>query len=397
MVTAERVAETMSELYQRLHRRPELGLHLPETVAAISEALSGLPLELHRGRTLDSLVAVLRGPEGGPVTVLRADTDALPISEAADHDPRSEVEGAMHACGHDAHAAMLVGAAHLLAAEADRLPGPVVFAWQPGEEGHDGMGAMLSEGLMELVTSLGARARTFGLHVLSDPGVPTGVFTGRPGASHASTGTFDVVFRGRGGHAAFPHLALDPLPALADFVTVLSGAAARSHDPFEPEVLTTGTITAGTAPNVIAGEAAASGTFRAYSAESAARLGALVRRVAEGAAQAHGVDASVELHDGYPPVVNDPECVTRFAAVVERTLGPGRFRPMAHPLPAGDDYGRLLERIPGAFFMLGGGIPDADGVLPPNHSPDVRLDQSVFIDGAAVLAAVVLEPEEESE
>lgn len=391
MVIPVPIADAIREVYRRLHRRPELGLELPETVETIVRSLDGLPLEVRRGSRVDSLVAVLRGPEGGPVTVLRADTDALPVQEDVEHDLRSEIDGVMHACGHDAHAAMLVGAAHLLSGAVDELPGPVVFVWQPGEEGHEGMAAMLEEGLLELVGGLGRGARTFGLHLLSDPELPAGVFTGRAGPSHASTATFEVVFRGRGGHAAFPHLALDPIPPMADFIATLNAAASRARDPFEPAVITVGSVAAGDASNVIAEEAALSGTFRAYSRETAARISGILERVAGGVADVHGVDVSTAVRDGYPAVVNDTECVEQFASAIEARFGAGRFHPMEHPLPAGDDYARLLEAVPGAFFMLGAGIPDGAGVMRPNHSSCVRFDESVLPDGAEALAAVVLD------
>lgn len=390
------VSETPGELairvYRELHRRPEIGLRVPRTLRTIEEALAGLPLELHRGEAIDSLVAVLPGPAGGPVAVLRADTDALPIEESPEHELRSEIAGAMHACGHDGHAAMLVGAAHALAASERRPPGPVVMLWQPGEEGYEGMAAMIDEGLMELVDGLGPVQRSYGLHLLSDPGVPRGVFTGRAGPSHASTATFEIALEGRGGHAAFPHLAKDPVPACAALISALNVAMTRTRDPFDPAVLTVGAVAAGDAPNVIAERAVLRGTIRAYSAASGEQIVGMVRQTADGIAAAHGLRAEVRIESGYPSVVNDAACVEHFADVVTAALGEGRFQPMRNPLPAGDDYARLLERIPGAFFMLGAGLPDASGAMPPNHSPGVRFDESVLVDGVAALAAIALDP-----
>lgn len=391
MVTASSAA-IASRVFRELHRHPEIGLRVPRTVDTIERELAGLGLDVRRGQSLDSLVAILHGVPGGPVTVLRADTDALPITESHEHDVRSEQDGAMHACGHDAHAAMLVGAAHSILASRARPPGPVVFIWQPGEEGYDGMGAMLAEGLMETIESLGEVRRTFGLHVLSDPDVPVGVFTGRAGVSHASTATFEIVLEGAGGHAAFPHLAIDPLPACAELVLALNTSMVRTRDPFEPAVLTVGTVTAGDAPNVIAAHAAIGGTFRTYSPDSAAHIVEMLNRVADGIASAHRLRATVTIREGYPSVVNDVECVEHFAEVIESTVGEGRFRRMEHPLPAGDDYARLLAVIPGAFFMLGAGVPDSAGSLHPNHSPAVQFDERVFADGIAALTAIALDP-----
>lgn len=381
-------AEVARRVYRELHSNPELGLRLPATVATIEHAIADLPLELHRGRSVDSLVAVLPGPPDGPVTVLRADTDALPIEESTEHELRSKTSGVMHACGHDAHAAMLVGAAHALVDSEMRPPGAVVFVWQPGEEGHDGMAAMLDEGLLELIEALGPTSRSYGLHLLSDPGLPIGVFTGRPGPSHASTSNFEIVLEGSGGHAAFPHLAKDPVPACAELITAIHVAMSRTRDPFDPAVLTVGAVSAGDAPNVIAERATMRGTFRAYSSDSSAQIADILQRTAAGHAAAHGLDVDVTIQSGYPSVVNDADCVERFADTITATLGEGRFQPMEHPLAAGDDYARLLERIPGAFFMLGAGLPDASGTVHPNHSPSVRFDEAVLADGIAALAAI---------
>lgn len=391
MVTVA-TSEIAHRVFEDLHRHPETGLRLPRTLETIRGALAGLPLELRQGVAVDSLVAILHGSRGGPVTILRADTDALPITEAATHALRSEEEGVMHACGHDAHAAMMVGAAHALAGARSAPAGPVVFLWQPGEEGHDGMGAMLAEGLMDTIAELGDERRTYGLHVLSDPAVPLGTFTGRPGASHAATATFEIVLHGEGGHAAFPHLASDPISALAQLVTALDVAMIRTRSPFDPGVLTVGTVSAGTAHNVIADRAVLTGTFRSYSQEAGAHITRLLHEVAAGVAGMRGLRSTVTVEPGYPAVVNDPACVRHFAEVVDTALGAGRFRPMESPLPAGDDYGRLLELVPGAFFMLGAGVPDAGGVLHPNHSPAVRFDDRVLEEGIAALAAIASDP-----
>jgi amidohydrolase len=390
---AAALAPELVRLRRELHAHPEVGLELPRTQAAILAALGrildGSPVEVHRGRRCSSLVAVLRGAAPGPTVLLRADTDALPLTEqpVADGGPVSQVPGRMHACGHDLHAAMMVGAAALLARHREALAGNVALLWQPGEEGHEGMRAMLEEGLLDLLPS--APVAAYGLHVLADQ-VPRGVFTGRAGASHASTGTFRITVEGRGGHAGFPHDALDPVPAAAEIVLALQARLTRAVNVFTPAVVTVGALHAGEAANVIPGEATMAGTVRAFSEPVAHRVPELVAEVAHGVAAAHGATVRVEYTEGYPPVVNDAAAVDHLRRAVEILYGPQRFRPLADPIPAGDDVARLFALVPGAFFLLGAAVGPVE-LAAPNHSPAARFDEGVLPDGAAVLALAAVE------
>ncbi|MBO9524137.1 MAG: amidohydrolase [Nocardioidaceae bacterium] len=372
----------LAGLRDRLHREPELGLHLPRTQRTILDALDGLGLDVRRGTAATSVIGILDGDAPGPTVFLRADLDALPAEGGA------EEPGAMHACGHDLHAAMLVGAARLLC-EAKPARGRVVLLWQPGEEGHDGMRAMLGEDLGELVESAGDDAASYGLHVLAGS-LPRGVFAGRAGASHAATASFTVRLRGPGGHGAFPHQAPDPVVAAADLITRWQTRIARDVDIFDPAVLTVGAIRGGEAANAIAGLVTLEGTTRCFSPARQQSLAALVAETAHSVAASHGVSAEVDYLPGYPPVVNDAEEVARFAEVVAGLLGADRYTDLPAPLPAGDDYALLLDRVPGAFLMVGAGLPGKDGIEHPNHSPSVVFDPAVLADGAAVLAAVAL-------
>jgi hippurate hydrolase len=382
---ARGLAPELVALRRRLHSHPEVGLALPMTVAAIDEALSVHGLSAVPGRAVTSRTLVIEGARPGGTVVLRADCDALPILEDPGNDPRSQDDGRMHACGHDLHTAMLVGAAALLAEHRSDIAGRVVLVWQPGEEGYEGMQAMLDEGLMDVVGA--GPAASFALHVQADT-LATGVFTGKAGGSHAMTGTFHITVKGAGGHGGFPHTTRDPIAAGAEIVGALHVGVTRTFDVADPVVLTVGSFHSGEAHNVIPGEASIGGTVRAFSPETAARLPAYIDRVTRGVAAAHRVTADVTFVPGYPVVMNDVTEVAHFRNAIEDLFGPGRFEPLAAPLPAGDDMGRLMQRVPGAFFMLG--AQPADRAAAPNHSARAAFDESVLADGAAALAWIAM-------
>ncbi|MEU4173129.1 M20 family metallopeptidase [Streptomyces sp. NPDC026665] len=385
LAAARALQPSLLTLRRAVHEHPEIGLRLPHTQRLILDALRGLPLHVVEGRDASSITAVLEGARPGPTVVLRADMDALPLTEEPGAHPVSSVPGRMHACGHDLHAAMLVGAAELLSGR--RFAGRVVFVWQPGEEGYDGMQVMLDEGLLGIIGP--APIATYALHTLADT-VAHGVFTGRAGASHASSATVRITVRGRGGHAAFPHAAADPVPVAAEILTALQVRLTRAVDVFDPAILTIGSIQAGEAPNVIPDQVVMTGTARVFSAEQEARLPELVAQVVSGVAAAHGVEATTEYIAGYPVVTNDEAEVARFRDVITELFGSGRFRSLDAPIPAGDDYARLLQQIPGAFFLLGAGLASADGMVHANHSSRAVFDDNLLADGAAALAAVTL-------
>src|SRR4051794_14594253 len=242
-----------------LHRRPELGLENPRTQQAILDALDGLPLSVRTGDSVTSVVADLEGASEGPHVLLRADMDALPMPEDTGLDFASEVDGAMHACGHDAHVATLVGAARVLCARRDELAGRVRFMFQPGEEGFHGARSMIEEGVLA-GPDVDA---VFALHV--SPNLPAGVVSSRPGPAMASADVIEIVVTGQGGHASSPYLANDPMPVAAELVQALQVFATRSINTFDPVVITITKIRAGTTNNVIPERVLMLGTLRAVS------------------------------------------------------------------------------------------------------------------------------------
>jgi len=390
---ARDLAEDLVRLRHRLHRHPEIGLHLPRTQEAVLQALDGLPLELRTGTACTSVTAVLRGtadPGGAagaarPVVLLRADMDALPVSEEVDVAYRSQVDGAMHACGHDLHTAMLVGAARLLAARADRLPGDVVFMFQPGEEGFDGAGLMVAEGVLD---AAGRRAdAAFALHVMSNL-TTRGTVATRPGPLMAASDGLHVVVRGRGGHGSSPHLSRDPIPPACEMVLALHSALSRSVDAFAPTVLTVGMIRGGTKRNIIPDTAEFEATVRTFDPAVRAVVAETAERVCRGVAAAHGVEVEVRYLAEYPVTVNDPG-ETRFAlGVAAELFGASSTVTLPNPITGSEDFSRVVAQVPGAMLFVGAGIGQDPAGAPSNHSPRAVFDDAVLPDGAALYATL---------
>jgi amidohydrolase len=389
---ARAIQPWMIELRRRIHRRPELGLDLPETQALVAEALRDLGLEARLGVGLSSVTAVVGQGRPGRTILLRADMDALPMPEDTGLEFASEIEGRMHSCGHDMHVAMLLGAARLLVdrrrADPDALPGPVLLMFQPGEEGFAGARLMLDEGLLEGLDP--ATTRGFAIHITSR--YPSSEVHGRPGAEHASADNFFVTIRGRGGHASSPHLAADPVPVAAEIVMALQTAVTRSVDIFDPVVLTIGHVVAGTTHNVIPETALLEGTFRAVSDNRRIAMPELIRRVATGVAAAHGLTAEVRFEAIYPVTMNDPAVFEEVRALAAELLGESDVRTMPAPAMPAEDWSFVLQRIPGVMVYLGGRPRDrALEGYPQNHSNVVVFDEAAMAVGAALHAKVALE------
>ena len=385
LATASAVADGVLELRRDLHQHPELGLDNPATQQRILDALDGLPLEIRTGIGLTSVVADLDGASDGPTILLRADTDALPMSEDSGEPFCSQVDGRAHACGHDAHTAMLVGAARLLADRRSDIHGRVRFMFQPGEEGKGGAGVMLDEGVLDGVD------RAFAIHIT--PNLPVGWAACRPGPLMASTDEMHVTVRGRGGHASMPYLCTDPVPAMATMITTIQTAVTREIDPFDPALVTVAHVEAGTTTNVIPETAFFEGTIRCVSEQTRRRIREAVERVCTQVAAPHDCTAEVDLVEGYPVTVNDAGEAARFAGICEATLGAQSFVPLPSPVMGGEDFSMLLQRVPGAMALLGvcpADIADAREA-PPCHSNRMRIDEAGLRHGIALHAAMALD------
>jgi amidohydrolase len=372
-------------LRHKIHRRPEVGLTLPHTQTAIIDALADLNLQITKGKQLSSVVAILEGSAPGRTVLLRADMDALKIREATGLDYASEIEGAMHACGHDAHTAMLVGAARLLALHREQMAGRVIFAFQPGEEGYAGARLMIDEGLLD---RYGTADAAFAIHIT--PRQPSGAVFSRPGPAMAGAGTFKIVIRGRAGHPAEPHHALDPIPIASEVVLALQTYVTRRVKAFEPAVVTVTAMQAGSPElGAIPETATLTGTIRAVSEDTRLHLFGAVRDLAVNIATAHGAEAEVIVEPGYPPVVNNPDVVEAVGEVSQGLLGKDHFRLLPTPIMPSEDFSYILQRVPGAMAFLGA-RPEGQDTVADVHSPQMILNEDAMAVGVALHAGVAL-------
>jgi hippurate hydrolase len=375
----ENFGEQIVALRRDIHREPELGFDTERTAQKVLAALDGLPLDIETGVARNGIVATLWGGEG-PTVALRADMDALPIEEETGLPFSSEIEGRMHACGHDGHSSMLVGAAHALSQRdlRDRLNGTVKFVFQPAEEGGGGGRVMVDEGVADDVASI------FALHLW--PGLPFGQVATKAGPIMAAADAFEMEIRGSGGHGAMPHLAADAVVIAAQVVTTLQTVVSREVDPVEPAVLTVGEIGAGTAFNIIPEKARLGGTVRTLNPDLRERMPGRIEALARGVAKGMRGEANLEYTFSYPVTVNEEGAADRVLGVAEDLFGAESVMELSNPSMGAEDFAFFLEKVPGAFIWLGVG-EDVSGL----HTPKFAFDEEVLPRGSALLAALALE------
>ncbi|HWZ67276.1 MAG TPA: M20 family metallopeptidase [Stellaceae bacterium] len=376
-------------LRRRIHAKPELGLDLPLTTAAVLDELRGLDVAIARGSSTSGLIVTLTGTgpraQIGRTILLRGDMDALPMPEDTGLDYASEFPGRMHACGHDSHTAMLVQAVHLLHRHKDELAGTVKFMFQPGEEGHGGARLMIADGLLDADPKPDA---AFALHIW--PNSKTGAIMGKPGPMLASADTWTIIVKGRGGHASMPHDAIDPIPVAFEIGLALQALVTRRIDVFDPVVLTCAKVTAGTTNNVIPESVEMVGTLRAISEAARDRAHAGIRRVAANIGAAHLCEAEVSIQRGYPVTVNDPAFVDFARTVATELLGADAYVDWPAPLMGAEDFSYVLQRIPGCMLALGA-MPDGyDGHdhVAPCHSNRMIMNEGAMAVGIAMHASI---------
>ncbi len=370
------------DLRRAIHADPEVGLACYRTTAKIKAALAGLPLEWREGPSTSGAVAILRGGGNGRTVLLRGDMDALPMTEETGLPFASRIPGAMHACGHDSHTAMLVGAAKALCARAESLPGTVVFMFQPGEEGHHGARHMIADGLL----ADPAPDAAFALHIT--PNQPAGVVVSRAGTLMASTDTLRATIIGRGGHAAMPHDCIDPIPIACAIVTALQTHVARAVPVTDPAVLTITKFNAGTAHNIIPERVELLGTMRTLSEATRVGLRAAFTRIVEGVAAAHGATGVADIEPGYPVTVNDPRAVDLVQGCAVALGGEDAWRIMP-PMMGAEDFSYVLQKTPGAMAFIGVAPEGSDPATnPPLHNTRMTIDERVMARGIAMHCAV---------
>lgn len=366
-----------------LHKRPELGFAEHETAAFVAERLRGIALDVTTGVAKTGVVGLLRATKSmRPPVLLRADMDALPIAEAPGRTYGSEIAGKMHACGHDGHMSMLLGAASVLASVRDRLDRDVVFCFQPGEEGFGGAEAMIRAGVL----SEHGVGEVYGLHLWSL--FPVGTVQIRSGPAMAAQDEFVATMIGKAGHGAMPHEAIDPVLAAASAVVAFQSIVARSIDPIQPAVVSVGSLHAGTAANVIPDVATMHGTLRSFDERVRETLRRRVREVLEGTAAAAGCRLEFTLHPGYPAVVNDATAVERVRRHAAAVVGADNVVDPA-PMAAAEDFAYFLQQAPGAFAFIGAGNVTR-GIVAPHHAPSFDIDESALPIGTELLVRIAL-------
>ena len=367
----------ISALRRDIHREPELGFDTKKTAEKVLVALEGLPLEIEVGVAENGIVATLRGGNDGPAVGMRADMDALPITEETGLPFASEVEGKMHACGHDGHTSMLVGAAHALCGMRDELNGTVRFIFQPAEEGGGGGRVMVEEGVAEGLDSI------FALHLW--PGLPFGTVATKAGPIMAAADAFEMEIEGTGGHGAMPHLSADAVVIAAHVVTVLQTVVSREVDPVEPAVLTVGEIGAGTAFNIIPEKARLGGTVRTLNEDLRRGMPGRIEGLGQGVARGMRGDATLDYRFSYPVTRNDAGAAARALETATALFDEESVLELPNPSMGAEDFAYFLERVPGAFVWLGVG-EDASGL----HTPQFAFDEKILARGSALLTALVL-------
>lgn len=368
-----------------IHQNPELAYQEEATSKLVAEKLAALGIEVRRKIGGTGVLGILKGSREGRVVALRADMDALPLEEMADVEFKSRVKGVMHACGHDTHVAMLLGAANLLAKHRDELHGTVKFIFQPAEEhgGRGGAKPMIEDGVMRDPKV----DYVFGLHIEGNE--KAGVLGFRGGPVCASPDTFTVRIVGKGGHGSEPHRTVDPVYVAAQVIIAVQGVSSRMIDPVQPFVITIGAVHSGTKENIIPDEAFMQGTIRTLDEVTRRRAKAKVAAVVKGVAKAFGAKAIVEFEkDAYPVTVND-ETVTKEAIAILKKI-PGTKTKIMEPLLGGEDFSRFLHEAPGTFYFLGTNNP-AKGCVYPNHSSKFKVDEDVLKYGSASLALLAKE------
>jgi len=391
----ERVAPAMIEVRHDLHQHPELGNRETRTAGIVADGLRALGLEVRTGVAHTGVVGVLRGGLPGPVVAVRADMDALPVTEATDLPYRSIERttfngadvGVMHACGHDIHTSVLLGAASVLAGMRERVPGTVLFVFQPAEEGapageQGGAQLMLAEGVFR-----GPRpSAVLALH--TNPELEVGTVGYTPGAALASAASFTAVIRGRQAHGARPELSVDPIVTAAQVVLALQTIRSRNLSPFAPTVLTVGILRAGERSNIIPGEARMEGTIRTYDRAVEDTVKRRMREIFEGITRAAGATFTLDIGASLPVVVNDRPLTARLVPSLVRTLGEANVRELP-PASVSEDFSYFSNEVSGFYFWLGVLRPGTTSG--PLHSPTYLADDGAIPVGIRAMATLVLD------
>jgi amidohydrolase len=368
-----------------LHRHPELGFEETRTAGIVAARLRELGYEVTEGIGITGVVGVLHGTRPGKTIMLRADMDALPLPEETSHAFASVEAGKMHACGHDGHVAILLGAARAIAERKGELAGKLVLCFQPAEEGHGGAKKMLEDGLIERF----GIERAYGLHLYS--ALPTGILGFREGPFYASSDSLEITIEGFGGHGAAPHLSIDPILVAAEFVASVQKVVSRQIDPLQPAVVTIGAIHGGTTHNVIPSVVTLMGTVRAFDADVRAKMEERIERVLRGVCEASGATYTLKYLWRYPVTTNNAEQTRYVKSLAERALGAEHVVDADMHMGA-EDFSFFAERVPATYFVLGSSGGPSTGF--PHHHGKFDLDEAALPNGVRIMTALAFDAAE---
>ena len=385
---AQSMLPELQSLRRKLHQIPEFGLELPNTLKVILDEISPLG-EITLGKSITSAVLHIKGDLPGPTVLLRADMDALAVIEDTGV-PYSSTNGFMHACGHDLHMAMGVGAAKILASRKSELKGEVIIFFQPGEEGHHGADVMIEE--QALMVSGSKPIRAYGLHVFSS--YPVGMMGSRSGPLMASAGDLLVTVTGSGGHGSMPWLSKDPISVLNEIMSSLQTMVTKRFSAFDPVIVNIGWVRAGdtATTNVIPETASFGATVRVFSEENATKLKQYTQELVDSIATGFGLSATVEFTRATKVLMNDPQAISSVEKVTSELFGTSRYINLPTPIAGGEDFASIVSEVPGAFVFMGACPPGTDHTTAAtNHSNKAVFDDSVLGDGAALLASLAVD------
>jgi amidohydrolase len=379
------VAADVIAVRRDLHQHPELGFAEHRTAALVAARLRALGYDVTEGVGRTGVIGVLRGTRPGKTIMLRADMDALPMTEENAIAYASQTPGTMHACGHDGHVAMLLGAATLIARERAALAGTIVLCFQPAEEGLGGARAMVEDGVLERFCI----ERAYGIHLAS--AFPTGTVALREGPFYASSDSIEITIEGSGGHGAAPHRTIDPIYVAGTFIVSVQQIVARQIDPLEPAVVTIGAIHAGTTHNVIPSRATLLGTVRAFDAGVRAAMAERIERVLRGVCESSGATYTFDYISRYPVTSNDAEQTRYVRALAQREIGAEHVIE-APQLMGAEDFSFFAERVPACFYSVGcnGGPASAY----PHHHAKFDIDESALATGVRMATAIAFDAPE---
>jgi amidohydrolase len=362
-----------------IHQHPELGFEVHRTARLVADRLRSLGMEVQTGIGKTGVVGTLTGKETGPTIALRADMDALPVQETADVPYRSVHDGVMHACGHDGHVAMLLGAAEILAQQRERIRGTVRFLFQPAEEGEGGARFMIADGCLDGVDEV------YGLHLWNYQ--PYGEIGVKPGPILAAADIFEIRVDGVGGHGAAPQGTVDAVVTAAHLVTALQTIVSRNTNPLDSTVVTVGKIVGGHNFNVIADRVVLDGTARAYTEANRQMVKRRIQEIVDGIAQTFGARIELEYEDGYPPTINTEEAYNKVVESARKIVGAGVAAPYLSM--GGEDFAYYLQQVPGCFFFIGSAPVDREPMSVPHHCSHFDIDERALLVGASVWVQLV--------